>query len=88
MMLGVMANNIPYCEHNQAPRIIYQSSMGKQALGFYASNHQLRTDTISYVMNYPQKPLVSTIPAKIMGFDDMPAGINAIVAIACYTGLT
>lgn len=58
----------------------------KQALGFYASNHQLRTDTITYVMNYPQKPLVSTIPAKMMGFDDMPSGINAIVAIACYTG--
>jgi DNA-directed RNA polymerase II subunit RPB2 len=37
-------------------------------------------------MDYPQKPLVSTIPSRLMGFDEMPSGINAIVAIACYTG--
>jgi len=86
MMLGVMASIIPFADHNQAPRVIYQSSMGKQALGFYASSHQIRTDTITYVMDYPQKPLVNTIPARMMGFDDMPSGINAIVAIACYTG--
>ena len=86
MMLGVMASTIPYCDHNQSPRNIYQSSMGKQAIGFYASSHKIRTDTITYVLDYPQKPLVSTIPAKLMGFNDMPSGINAIVAIACYTG--
>ena len=61
-------------------------AMGKQALGFYASSHQIRTDTITYVLDYPQRPLVSTIPAQMMGFNDMPSGINAIVAIACYTG--
>lgn len=60
--------------------------MGKQALGFYASSHQIRSDTITYVLDYPQRPLVSTIPAQMMGFNDMPSGINAIVAIACYTG--
>ncbi len=74
-----------FCVHN-SPRNIYQSSMGKQALGFYASNHLHRTDTVSHVLDYPQKPLVSTIPAELMGFHDMPSGINAIVAIACYTG--
>jgi len=74
-----------FCIHN-SPRNIYQSSMGKQAIGFYASSHKIRTDTITYVLDYPQKPLVSTIPSKLMGFNDMPSGINAIVAIACYTG--
>ena len=62
------------------------SSMGKQAIGVYALSHQLRTDTITHVLDYPQKPIVNTTPAGFLGFNDMPAGINVIVAIACYTG--
>jgi DNA-directed RNA polymerase beta subunit len=64
------------------------SSQGKQALGIYALNHQIRTDTITYVLNTPQRPLVSTKAASMMGFDDMPSGVNAVVAIMCYSGLT
>jgi DNA-directed RNA polymerase beta subunit len=86
MMLGVMASIAPFSSNTQAPRVIFHSSMAKQALGIYASSYNVRSDTISYVMNYPQKPLVSTLPSRMMGFDDLPSGINAIVAIACYTG--
>ena len=74
-----------FCVHN-SPRNIYQSSMGKQAIGMYALSYQLRTDTITHVLDYPQKPLVNTIPAGFLGFNDLPTGINAIVAVACYTG--
>ena len=63
MMLGVMASAIPFPDHNQSPRNIYQASMGKQAIGIHALSHQIRTDTITYVLNYPQRPLVTTIPA-------------------------
>lgn len=62
------------------------SSQGKQALGIYALNHQIRSDTITYVLNTPQRPLVSTRAAGLMGFDDMPSGVNAVVAIMCYSG--
>jgi intein/homing endonuclease len=62
------------------------SSMGKQAIGVYALSHQLRTDTITHVLDYPQRPLVNTLPAKFMGFDDLPMGINAIVAVMTYGG--
>jgi len=86
MMLGVMASIIPFPDHSQAPRNCYQSSMGKQAMGMFALSHLNRTDTVVHVLDYPQKPLVSTIPSRIMGFDDMPSGINAIVAVACYSG--
>ena len=88
MMMGVMSNIIPFSDHTQSARNIFQSSMGKQSVGMFALSHQIRTDTITHVLTYPQKPLVNTLPAKFMGFDDMPFGINAIVAIACYTGLT
>lgn len=69
-----------FCVHN--------SSMGKQAIGMFATSYQVRTDTIAHVLDYPQRPLVSTKPSQFMGFNDMPSGINAIVAICCYSGLT
>ena len=86
VMLGVMASAIPFPDHNQSPRNIYQASMGKQAIGIHALSHNIRTDTITHVLNYPQRPLVSTIPSEIMGFNDMPSGINAIVAVITHTG--
>lgn len=76
-----------FCVHN-SPRNIYQSSMGKQAIGVFATSHQIRSDTIGHVLTYPQKPLVSTISSNLMGLNEMPTGINAVVAIITYTGLT
>ena len=86
MMLGVMASIIPFPDHSQSPRNCYQAAMGKQAMSMFSLSHLLRADTITHIIGYPQKPLVSTKPANMMGFNDMPSGINAIVAIATYTG--
>ena len=85
-MLGVCSSVIPYGEHNQNPRLVYEASMMKQALGMYALSHKGRFDTISHVMHYPQKPLVETKYNSILHYDEMLTGINPIVAIACYTG--
>lgn len=88
MMMGVMGNIIPFSDHSQSPRNTYQAAMGKQAMSIFALSHLIRADTIVHVINTPQKPIVSTRGAQMMGFNDMPSGINAIVAIACYGGLT
>jgi DNA-directed RNA polymerase II subunit RPB2 len=86
LMLGMVAGSIPFSDHNQAPRNTYQSAMAKQAIGLYASSYRHRYDTMTHVLSYPQKPIVSTLTARIMNCDKLPCGINAVVAIACYTG--
>ena len=86
MILGVCASIIPFPDHTQSPRNTYQAAMGKQALGIYATSNEVRADTVVHLLQYPQKPLVYTEPSDYMGFNDLPSGINAIVAIACYTG--
>jgi DNA-directed RNA polymerase beta subunit len=65
---------------------VHNCSMGKQAIGLYATNFRNRMDTLGNVLNYPQLPLVSTKIAKFIHMDDMPSGINVIVAIATFTG--
>lgn len=86
LMLGVMANCIPFCNHNQSPRNTYQSAMGKQAIGIHSSNAYHRYDTISHILHYPQRPLVNTRMMQHFKFNDLPNGINVVVAIATYGG--
>jgi DNA-directed RNA polymerase II subunit RPB2 len=85
-ILSVVTHNIPLANHNQAPRNIFSGAQGKQAIGCYATNYNDRIDTMSYVLNYPQKCLVNTRFCEYLNLNTLPNGENLIVAIATYTG--
>jgi DNA-directed RNA polymerase beta subunit len=61
-------------------------AMGKQALGIFASNFTNRIDTMGHIINYPQKPIVSTKLSKYTNSNELPSGVNAIVAIMTHSG--
>jgi DNA-directed RNA polymerase II subunit RPB2 len=87
--LGSMAAYIPFPHHNQAPRNIYQCSMGKQAISCFATNFQHRVDTLAHVLHYPQKPLSLTAFEQCIDPEGyFSAGINVIVLIANYSVFT
>jgi DNA-directed RNA polymerase beta subunit len=85
-MLGVIAQMIPFSDHNPSPRNCYQSSMGKQALGIHTTNYNARYDTNGYVLLNVQRPLVNPRTMELVGFDKLPTGQQIIVAIMNYTG--
>ena len=85
-ILGTLASNIPFPDHNQSPRNSYQAAMGKQAMGMYALNYRERFDAMAHLLCYPQIPFVSPFMSKFYGAQAMPSGQNIIVAVATYTG--
>ena len=86
MFMGVISSNIPFSEHNMAPRNYFNFAQTRQGMGIYASNYRHRID-LSYLLYHPMRPLVITKSAKYTHELDIPAGENMMVAIACYTGL-
>lgn len=85
-IFGVTSSVLPYPEHNSGPRITMACSMAKQSLGIYATNFTQRFDTRSYIMYYPQQPIVQTDAYRVLGMEKKAAGQNFIVAITTYKG--
>lgn len=81
-MLGITALTSPYADHNQAQRIVYQTSQSKQTCGLFAKNWPFRADKDTFVQYNNEMPIVKTVANKYL----YPNGSNCIVAIMCNTG--
>ena len=86
MILGIMGNQVIFPENNQLPRDLFSCGQSKQAVSLYHSNYQNRIDKMGVVLNYGQIPLVKSKYLKYINNEQHPNGVNAIVAIMCYTG--
>jgi len=86
LMFGIGTSQIPHSDSNQAPRNSYQAAMGKQSIGTPGANCVIQTKTKTYIMNYPQLPLIRTRATDILGISELPSGQNAIVAVCPWYG--
>lgn len=83
--MGVSTSAIVLPNHNQAPRNTYQSSMSKQALGTYHSNHCNRMgDGKIKIMAYPQPPLVTTETYGYIDLDRKSCGQTLNTAFMAF----
>lgn len=81
-ILGLTALTGPFANHNQAPRITYQTAQSRQTCGVFALNWPYRCDKDTFLQYVCETPLVTTVMGKYI----FPNGSNTIVAIMCYSG--
>jgi DNA-directed RNA polymerase II subunit RPB2 len=86
LIYGIMGNSIIYPENNPFPRNCFSCGQSRQAVSVYHSNYQMRLDKMGVVLNYGQTPLIKSRYLEYINKEEQPYGVNAIVAVMCYTG--
>lgn len=82
--LGYNANRIPYSNHNQSPRNLYQCQMAKHSMASYLSRQFIGTQV--NILMYPQLPLVNPMINHMVDFYEHPNGVMLRVAIMPFMG--
>ncbi|GAB2215510.1 hypothetical protein Droror1_Dr00019897 [Drosera rotundifolia] len=79
-LLGLSCGIIPFANHDHARRVLYQSEKhSHQAIGYSTTNPNIRLDTLSHQLFYPQRPLFRTVIADCLGKKGYPLGQNQIM---------
>ncbi|KAM7280858.1 hypothetical protein ACFE04_007992 [Oxalis oulophora] len=95
-LLGLSCGIIPFANHDHARRVLYQAQKhSQQAIGFPTTNPNIRIDTLSQQLFYPQRPLFRTMASDSLGKTlgrrtlarpELFNGQNAIVAVNVHLG--
>jgi DNA-directed RNA polymerase II subunit RPB2 len=87
-MLSPLSSVIPFTNHNPSPRVAFSCAQSRQGASWYHSNFNKRFDTITLILNTPQRPIAETwmYPHVLGRGGCLPYGFNAIVAISMYSG--
>lgn len=83
---GFSVSLIPYPSHTQSPRVTYSAAQMKQAIGLPFTNLTCRCDTSTFILSYPEFPIIQSHHAEYNHGKSLPMGSNCIVAIFNYTG--
>lgn len=79
-LLGLSCGIIPFANHDHARRVLYQAQKhSQQAIGFSTTNPNIRVDTLSHQLHYPQRPLFRTMISDCLGKPGYPLGHNAVL---------
>ncbi|EEF46877.1 DNA-directed RNA polymerase subunit, putative [Ricinus communis] len=79
-LLGLSCGIIPFANHDHARRVLYQAQKhSQQAIGFPTTNPNIRVDTLSHQLYYPQRPLFRTVTSDCLGKPGDTRGHNGIV---------
>jgi DNA-directed RNA polymerase-4/5 subunit 2 len=96
-LLGLSAGIIPFVNHDHAKRALYQSEKhSQQAMGFSTTNPNIRVDTHTHSLFYPQIPIFRTTLSDCLGNSisenrtlarpEFFNGQSAIVAVNVHLG--
>lgn len=79
--LGISASLIPFLNHNQSPRNVFQCTMGKQAFSSVWIGREGKVDNILASLVCPQKALTNSKSAVYIGYSTFSSGLNALVSV-------
>ncbi|CAI9273427.1 unnamed protein product [Lactuca saligna] len=95
-LLSLSCGIIPFANHDHAKRVLFQSQKhSQQAIGYSTTNPNIRVDTLSHQLFYPQKPLFRTVLSDSLATQKHGNNINgneyyngqcAIVAVNIHLG--
>ncbi|KVI09777.1 DNA-directed RNA polymerase, subunit 2 [Cynara cardunculus var. scolymus] len=67
-LLSLSCGIIPFANHDHAKRVLFQAQKhSQQAIGYSTTNPNIRVDTLSHQLFYPQKPLFRTFLSDCLG---------------------
>jgi len=85
-IFSVITSMIPFNEHNLSGKVLHGAKMFKQAQGIGALNYNIRFDTESYLLYYPERNLVKTQTDDLLKMEKRPNVQNFVVAIMPFYG--
>lgn len=83
---GVIANSVPFANHNQSPRNTYATAMIRHAIGALSGNALNRFDSTTHELWYPEPSMVATRHSRMLGLDRLPSGQQVVLAIMSARG--
>jgi DNA-directed RNA polymerase beta subunit len=81
-MYGIIMNTCSFIDHNLIQRLLLNAQQIRHAVGQVLRNYSLRTDSISYYMNYPDLPLCLPKISWTLNYHLNKIGNIILVAVA------